>query len=370
MEQSKDCTDGFFSYGKAGCCRSIARPLFLAPLAGATERAFRSACARLGSAQGVTELVSARGIRYSGLGASMHYLEIDPSTEGPVSIQLFGFDPEDFRFACAAILEDPRLSQLTALDINMGCPVPKVVKTGAGSALMCEPERAVEIVKACRAIMEPAGVPVTCKFRKGFSANENTALNFALKMAEAGVSLLCLHARTRAQMYSGEADHNVTREVHEGLIKAGYHIPLIANGDIDTVAKARQILEEKICEGLMIGRAAMQNPFLFRQLAWQLWPETCPEAWSKVDWIQDERLPVPFALRVSLMREVYEGLCLRRGEDLASRECRSLMLKLMGGFPQAARLRKAASELKDRAAWISFFCDLSQTFGAGAGGEI
>ncbi|MDO5732328.1 MAG: tRNA-dihydrouridine synthase family protein [Eubacteriales bacterium] len=350
---TEDQVGQMFSYGTGPRRVCLRRPLFLAPLAGATEICFREICHELGAGQVCTELVSARGIRYSGLEACRRYLEIDPKREGPVAIQLFGFDPEDFRYAAAALLDDPRYRHMAALDINMGCPVKKVVKTGAGAALMLDVKRAVAIVKAVKSIIDPVGIPVSCKFRKGYAADESTALDFGLEMAEAGVDLLAIHARTQAQGYSGTADHQVTAALCSALRARGYKQPLIANGDIDGVESAGRILAETGADGLMIGRAAMQDPFVFERIAAALYPET----FSETERREAEACEAgeDYCRRLGLARRYYEALADRLGELRASREIRAVLMKLFAHFPGASHLRAQISELADRASYRDFF---------------
>lgn len=340
LTDKKDCVKQFH-YGRDDFLVKLEGFHFLAPLAGASELSFRKLCHRLGATQVFTELVSARGIRYSGIESSWRYLEIDPDNEGPVAIQLFGFDPVDFAYACEAILNHPLLSKLTALDINMGCPVKKVVKTGAGSALMKEPKLASEIVKTCRKFMEIAGKPVTCKFRKGFAANENRALDFALEMAEAGVSLISYHARTQAQMYSGVADHNSSKDLVEAVRRAGHKIPVIINGDINSAEIARVLLSKTKADGVMIGREAMRNPFIFKELSY-----------LSGDMADTD---ISYMERLSFAKDHYFDYVKRVGEELASREIKMIFMKYFSFFPQAAKLRSKIAILKNKDDYLEFF---------------
>lgn len=246
--------------------QQLSNNIWLAPMAGTSDLTYRRICRRCGAGLTVTELVSARGIRYSGVeGANFRYLVIDPA-EKPVWIQLFGFDPADFRSACEQIAAHPLLRQCSGIDINMGCPVKKVIQTGAGSALMRTPDTAAAIVRTVRETAEAAGTgwSVSVKIRKGFAAGDCAAPAFAVAMAEAGADLITVHGRTADQLYSGTADWRCIAETRAALRAAGYTLPLIANGDVTDAASARAILRATGADGLMIGRAAQGNPWIFR----------------------------------------------------------------------------------------------------------
>lgn len=236
----------------------IANNLFLAPMAGGSELPFRKICHRMGAGLVCTELVTARGIRYQKtIDKNYRYLEISPD-EFPVAIQLFGADPKDFEAAVSIIFEHPLLSRCAMIDINMGCPVPKVVKTGAGSALMKNLPLAGEIIKTC---VKASPVPVSVKFRKGWNDQSVNAVDFARMCEDSGASLLTIHGRTTGQMYSGKADWNIIREVKEAV-----KIPVIGNGDVSSLAAAQTMSEQTGVDGVMIGRAALGNPWIFTEL--------------------------------------------------------------------------------------------------------
>ena len=166
-------------------------PICLSPMAGTSTVVYRRICHEFGSGFAPTELSSARSVRYSGIEKGFRYMRIDPEGEGICAIQLFGNDPDDFDYAIRAICEDDRLSGVSIIDINMGCPVPKVVKTGSGSALMESPEKAAAIVRACKHALEGVGrnVPVTVKTRTGFNAEDNGKPDFAKALADAGADI-------------------------------------------------------------------------------------------------------------------------------------------------------------------------------------
>lgn len=232
---------------------TLPNPYLLAPMAGVSEQPFRVLAFELGAALCPTELVSAQGLMRASA-RTLKYLRYDPAVERPYSLQLFGGDPEVM--AKAALVGKERGAQL--IDVNMGCPVKKVTKGGAGSALMCDPPRAARIV---RAIGEATGLPVTAKIRSGWDHQHRNYLEVAGALEEAGCAALAVHARTRAQGYSGAADWTVIAD-----LKRRMRLPIIGNGDVRTPADARRMQETTGCDFVMIGRAALGNPWIFREL--------------------------------------------------------------------------------------------------------
>lgn len=228
----------------------------LAPMAGVSEQPFRVLAFELGAALCPTELISAQGL-FRINARTLRYLRFDPAVEVPYSLQLFGGEPEVM--AQAAVVAQRHGAQI--IDVNMGCPVKKVTKSGAGSALLCDPPRAADIV---RQIRRATGLPVTVKIRSGWDANTKNALEMADALGNAGVAALACHPRTRAQGYSGRADWSVLAALHRHVAGA---FPVIGNGDVRTVADATRMREETGCDFVMIGRGALGNPWLFRELA-------------------------------------------------------------------------------------------------------
>ena len=230
----------------------ITGDLVLAPMAGVTDLAFRTICAELGAAVTVTEMVSSRALIYQDK-KSRSLLHKTPL--GVCGAQIFGNDPSVMAEGAALALE---ASGADFIDINMGCPMPKIVNNGDGSALMKDPEKAARIVEAvCGAV----DVPVTVKMRKGWDKAHPNVVELAQIAEQNGAAAVAVHGRTREEMYSGHADWDCIRRV-----KAAVHIPVIGNGDVTDVQSAALLLEQTGCDAIMMGRGAMGNPWLFRQI--------------------------------------------------------------------------------------------------------
>ena len=226
--------------------------VFLAPMAGVTDLPFRLLCKEQGCGMMCTEMVSAKAILYNNKNTDK-LLEVDPR-ERPVAVQLFGSDPEILSRMAARIEDGP----YDFIDINMGCPVPKVVNNGEGSALMRNPKQVEAILTA---MVKALKKPVTVKFRKGFNDREVNAVEVAKIAESCGVAAVAVHGRTREQYYSGTADWDIIRQVKEAV-----SIPVIGNGDIFTPEDGKRMLEETGCDGLMVARGAKGNPWIFKRL--------------------------------------------------------------------------------------------------------
>jgi nifR3 family TIM-barrel protein len=227
----------------------------LAPMAGVSEMPFRTIAFEQGAALCPTELVSAQGLFRINT-RTLRYLRFNAKVERPYSLQIFGGEPEVM--AQAAVIGKQHGAQI--IDLNMGCPVKKVTKSGAGSALMCDPPRAGLLVKLIR---EATGLPVTAKIRSGWDSTNRNFLEMADALGKEGVAALAVHPRTRAQGYSGKADWNVIAALKQHV---GNAFPIIGNGDVKTVDDATRMLETTGCDYVMIGRGALGNPWLFREL--------------------------------------------------------------------------------------------------------
>lgn len=286
--------------------------VFLAPMAGVTDLPFRLLCKEMGCGLVYSEMVSAKGILYDNKNTT-ELLEIDPK-ERPVAVQLFGSDPEILGAMAKKIEPYP----IDIIDVNMGCPAPKIVKNGEGSCLMKTPDLVGRIVKS---LVESQSKPVTIKFRKGFDDDHVNAVEIA-KIAEAnGASAVAVHGRTREQYYSGKADWDIIKQVKEAV-----NIPVIGNGDIFTPQDAKNLLEHTGCDAIMVGRGAQGNPWIFKRILHYLKTgELLPEPTA------EER--VEKALRHSQMLIDYKG------EYIGVREMRKHMAWYMKGLPGAAELR-------------------------------
>lgn len=271
--------------------------LCLAPMAGVSDFAFRSVCRRLGAAMTTTEMVSAKALVYKDEKTkSLMYI---PEDEQPCAVQIFGHEPEIMAEAAGMALE---LSGADILDINMGCPVGKVIKSGDGSALMKMPELARDIIETvCRAVDKP----VTVKFRKGWDGGSINAVEFAKMCEQAGAAAIAVHGRTRVQMYSGRADWDIIRDVRNAV-----GIPVIANGDIFTAEDAAHILRYTGCELAMAGRGSFGNPWLFEQ------------ARALIDQGLEVPAPPPLSERMDVAVHQIEMLSERAGERIACLEAR------------------------------------------------
>ena len=285
----------------------------LAPMAGVTDFAFRRLCREQGAALTTSEMVSARALVYrDGKTKALLYR---PEDERPFAAQIFGHEPEIMAEAAALALE---ISGADILDINMGCPVGKIVKSGDGSALMREPELAGRIVEA---VVRAVDAPVTVKFRKGFDGGSVNAVEFARVMEQAGAAALAVHGRTRAQMYAGRADWDVIREV-----KAAVSIPVAANGDIFSGGDAAHILRYTGCDLAMIGRGCFGDPWLFAR------------ANAAIDGRPEPELP-PLAERMDAAVRQIRLLAERSGERAACLEARHHLPWYLHGVAHAGTYR-------------------------------
>lgn len=299
--------------------------VILAPMAGVTDLPFRLLCRQQGAGLVCMEMVSAKAIYYNNKNTE-ELLEVHPE-ELPVSLQLFGSDPEIVADMAARIQEHP----YAILDFNMGCPVPKVVNNGEGSALMKNPKLVEQILTA---LVRAVKKPVTVKIRKGFDDSCINAVEIAKIAESCGVAAIAVHGRTRAQYYSGDADWNIIRQVKEAV-----RIPVIGNGDVTGPESALAMLEETGCDGVMVGRAAQGNPWIFREITHYL--ET------------GEKLPRPDNVeKKDMVLRHAELLQETKGEYTAVREMRKHLAWYTAGMPHSARFRGMINSLETMKALI------------------
>ncbi len=289
-------------------------PAALAPMAGVTDAAFRHVCHGMGAALTCTEMVSSRGLVYND--AKTRQLLYCPDGDRPVAAQIFGSDPAIMAEAAPMAIE---LSGADILDINMGCPVGKIVKSGDGSALMRDPEKAGRIIEAC---VGAAGVPVTVKFRKGWDGGSVNAVEFAKVCQAAGAAAVTVHGRTRTQMYAGQADWDIIRDV-----KAAVDIPVIANGDVFSAGDAARLLRRTGADMCMVGRGAFGDPWIFQRINAALAGRPEPE-------------PPPLAERLETALEQFELACRWKDPRTACLEARRQLCWYLRGVPWSGPIKR------------------------------
>ncbi len=293
--------------------------IILAPMAGVTDLPFRLLCREQGAGLLCMEMVSAKAIMYRNKNTES-LMEIHPD-EKPVSLQLFGSDPDIISEMAKQIEE----RDFAILDINMGCPVPKVVNNHEGSALMKNPSLVEQIVsKTVKAISKP----VTVKIRKGFDDEHVNAVEIAKAAEAAGASAVAVHGRTREQYYAGKADWDIIAQVKQAVT-----IPVIGNGDITGAESAKAMLEQTGCDGIMIGRAARGNPWIFREIS------TFLETGVKADAPTKKEVRDVILRHAALQLEV-------KGEYIGIREMRKHLSWYTAGYPNSSRLRAKINEME------------------------
>lgn len=284
--------------------------VFLAPMAGITDLPFRLMCIRYGAPLVYTEMINAKALCYEDK-TTWKMLELHPE-EGDVAVQIFGNESE-FIGEAVKILET--LNRFVFIDINMGCPAPKVVKNGDGSALMKDPKRAGEVIRAAK---KNTKLPVTVKFRKGWDNANVNALQFALMAQSEGADAVTVHGRTREEFYSGRADWKIIKQVKNSL-----SIPVIGNGDIVDRESCLEKMEESGVDAVMVGRGAQGNPFLFREIL-------SPESEGKKNYFEIHKV----------IKEHYRLEVEHKGEDRALREMRKHIGWYLKSLPSSAEIRR------------------------------
>jgi tRNA-dihydrouridine synthase B len=315
---------------------TLANKVILAPMAGITDLTYRLLAREQGCALVYTEMISAKGLLYNNKST---WEMLPREGEGrPLAVQLFGSEPEVMAAAAKIVATFP----VDIIDINMGCPVAKVVKNGEGAALMKDPDRAARIVAA---VAGAVSLPVTVKIRKGWDKETSNAVAFARQMEEAGARAIAVHGRTRSQMYGGKADWHVIREVKEAV-----SIPVIGNGDIWEPTDAARMLAETGCDAVMLARGTLGNPWLISRTVAYL--------------ASGRLLPPPAASeRLAMALRHLDLLMAHKGEERGVREMRKFAAWYLKGLPNSAATRDRVTRARDgeemRKILAAFFANIS-----------
>ncbi len=288
--------------------------VFLAPMAGITDVPYRSICKEFGAGLTYSEMISAKGMHYNDEKTKL--LMKKAENETPFAVQIFGSDADILAKVAEEISDSADI-----IDMNMGCPAPKVVKNGDGSKLMLSPDLIDEITKK---VVEKAKVPVTIKIRKGWDKEHVNAVQIAKIAEKNGISAITVHGRTREEFYSGKADWDIIKEVKDSV-----SIPVIGNGDITGIEAANEIFEKTNCDAIMIGRASLGNPWIFEEIiSGQKVNKTCEDVKKMIE-------------------KHLEMLIKEKGEYTAIREMRKHIAWYIKGFANAAEIRKRVNEIDE-----------------------
>ena len=295
----------------------LTSPFIAAPLAGISNPVYRKLCHEYGAGLCVSEMISDKALHYQNQKTFDMCAVLED--EHPVALQLFGSDPETMGEASRYLTEN---TACDIIDINMGCPVQKVIKAHSGSYLMQDPELAYEIVKA---VKDNTNRPVTVKIRAGWDTQHISCVEIAQAAERAGVSAIAVHGRTKSQLYAGSSDNRYIR-----MVKEAVSVPVIGNGDVKTVNDAKRMFEETGCDGIMIGRGLLGRPYFLKELNAAL---------------NDEEWTAPsYEERLALLQDYAEKLCAYEGEKTGMRMMRSMAPWYLAGMPYASRFKNSLSQ--------------------------